>query len=211
MTGNTWRDPVAVLLALAPQARACYRESFARPWLLERAGFVDHPLRLAHFLAQVCHETDGLRVLVEDLTYTTAERLMTVWPGRFPTPSSARPYVRNPRALANKVYGGRMGNVDPEDGWTYRGRGLLQITGRDHYARNGKALGIPLESQPYLAISPDHALAIALETWRWKGCDAAAEADDVVAVTRRINGGRIGLAGRRRWLARVKAQLEVAA
>src|SRR5688572_27900908 len=147
----------AVLLALAPRARDAYRQALARLDLLEAAGLLAHPLRLAHFLAQVCHETGGLTVLVESLNYRAA-RLMDVWPKRFPTLALARRYAGRPRELANKVYGGRMGNVDPDDGWKYIGRGLLQITGRDHYARVGRALGIPLETQPSMAISPDHAL-----------------------------------------------------
>jgi putative chitinase len=191
------------LLRLAPSARDAYQETFARIWLLDEAGFFAHPLRLAHFLAQVCHETGGLRHLVENLQKT--------WPSRFPTREAAAPYVANPRALANLVYGGRMGNrAGSDDGWRYIGRGLLQITGRDLYTRVGATLALPLDTQPALAITPDHALAIALEVWRMKGCDAAAEADDVVAVTKRINGGRIGLADRRQWLTRTKALLEVA-
>lgn len=194
--------------ALAPSADPVYRRAFAGE-ILEATPLADHPLRLAHFLAQVCHETGGLTVLEENLNYRTPERLMAVWPSRFRTVAAARPFVRSPRALANKVYGGRMGNVDPDDGWKYRGRGLLQITGREHYARNGRALGIPLEAQPELAIAPEHAVAIALETWRASGCDAPADANDIVAVTRRINGGLIGLPDRRAWLAKTKAALEL--
>lgn len=200
-------DVAALLRTLAPRARAAYLEGFARLYLLQEAGMFDRPRRLAHFLAQVCHETGGLTILVENLHYS-ATRLTEVWPRRFPDVAAAAPFAGNPRALANRVYGGRMGNVTPDDGWKYIGRGLLQITGRDHYARVGRALNLPLEEQSYLAISPDHSLAIALETWRWKGCDAPADADDVAGVTRRINGGRIGLADRRAWLAKTKPLLE---
>lgn len=196
------------VVTLAPLADPVYQRAFAGA-ILEATSLADRHLRLAHFLAQVCHETGGLRILVENLNYTTPQRLMAVWPSRFPTLASALPFVRNPRALANKVYGGRMGNVRPDDGWTYRGRGLLQMTGRAHYARNGRALGIPLEQQPELAISPEHAVAVALETWRASGCDVSADADDIVAVTRRINGGLIGLADRRAWLVKTKAALEM--
>jgi putative chitinase len=194
---------------LAPHARDAYREAFARADVLAGSGMLEHGRRLAHFLAQVCHETGGLTVLVENLHYR-AERLLQVWPSRFPTLDAALPFEGNPRALANKVYGGRMGNVDPDDGWKYIGRGLLQITGRDHYARVGKALGIDLVGQPQLAISPDYALRIALETWRASGCDAPADADDIEQVTRKINGGRIGLADRKAWLVKTKTVLGVA-
>lgn len=196
------------LFALTPNASALYRLAFTGD-VLSATTLGCHPLRLAHFFAQICHETGGLTILSENLNYRSAERLMAVWPSRFPTLQSAAPFVGNPRALANKVYARRMGNVDPDDGWKFRGRGLLQITGRDHYARNGRALSIPLEEAPELAIDPDHSLAVALETWRRAGCDALADADDVVAVTRAINGGTIGLADRRTWLVKAKRALGV--
>ena len=82
----------------------------------------------AHFVSQVLHESGGLRWLEENLNYSAA-RLVAVWPRRFPTEDRARPYARNPERLANNVYGGRMGNTEPGDGWRYRGRGLIQITG----------------------------------------------------------------------------------
>lgn len=196
----------ASLLRLAPRARDAYREAFARVDVLAASGILDSPGRLAHFLAQVCHETGGLTILVENLHYR-AERLMEVWPSRFPTLSAARPFAGNPEALANAVYGGRMGNVHPGDGWRYIGRGLLQITGRETYARIGTALGIDLVGQPYLAVSPDHAVAIAVEEWRRSGCMRYADLDDVVEVTRAINGGLIGLRDRREWLLKAKTVL----
>jgi len=195
-----------VLIALTPKAHVVYRRAFAGD-VIGATPLCGHPLRLAHFFAQVCHETGGLRLLVENLNYS-AEALLKTWPSRF-TKETAAAFARKPMAIANKVYGGRMGNSGPDDGWNYRGRGLLQITGRDHYKRNGLALGIPLEQEPELAIDPDHALAIALETWRRSGCDARADDDDIVAVTKAINGGTIGLADRRAWLAKAKRALGV--
>lgn len=94
---------------------------------------------LAYMLATVFHETGGtMQPVTENLSYS-AERLTEVWPARFPTIASAKPYARNPRKLANKVYGGRMGNAAPDDGWLYRGRGLSQITGKANYAKFGIA------------------------------------------------------------------------
>jgi len=197
----------SALLALTPNAHAVYRLALAGD-VLGATPLAGHPLRLAHFFAQVCHETGGLQILRENLNFS-ARRLTEVWPTRFPTAAAAQPFARNPRALASKVYGGRMGNVDPHDGWTYRGRGLLQITGRAHYARNGRVLRIPLDAQPELAIAPEHALAVALETWRASGCYALADADDVVGVTKAINGGTIGLADRRAWLVKAKRALGI--
>lgn len=196
------------LLEIAPKAREAYREAFANVDVLERSGLLEGPRRLPHFLAQVCHETAGLTVLVENLNYR-AERLMEVWPSRFPSIAAAQPYALQPKALANHVYGGRMGNVDPDDGWRYVGRGLLQLTGRANYARIGRALGLDLLGRPYLVASAEHALAIAVEVWRSAGCMAAADEDDIVRVTKAINGGLIGLADRRAWLARAKAVFEV--
>lgn len=198
------------LLRIAPRARECYREAFGHLDVLAAAGLLDRPLRLAHFLAQVCHETGGLLILVENLHYLSPERLMAVWPTRFRTRAAALPYVGKPEALANKVYGGRMGNVQSGDGWRFIGRGLCQITGRENYTRIGAALGLDLVGQPYLAVSPEHALTIAVEEWRTSGCTVHADADDIVKVTRAINGGLIGLSDRRVWLAKTKAVLEVA-
>ncbi len=94
---------------------------------------------LAYMLATVFHETGAtMQPVTENLNYS-AERLTKVWPSRFPTVASAEPFARNPRKLANKVYGGRMGNTAPDDGWRYRGRGLPQITGKENYTKFGLA------------------------------------------------------------------------
>jgi len=102
----------------------------------ERRGVADEAL--AYVLATTFHETGGkMQPIEENLNYTSAARIKQVWPSRFPTIASAQPYVRNPQKLANKVYGGRMGNTGPDDGWRYRGRGLPQITGKDNYKKFG--------------------------------------------------------------------------
>jgi putative chitinase len=195
---------LAQLLRLAPNARESYREAFGRVDVLRVAGLLE-PQRLAHFLAQVCHETGGLTILVENLHYTSAERLTAVWPTRFRTRASALPFVGQPELLAEHVYGGRNGNIEPGDGWRYRGRGLLQLTGRDAYARIGTTIGVDLVSQPAQAVSAEHALSVGIAVWKWKGCDAPADADDIVKVTRLINGGTTGLKDRREWLVKAKA------
>lgn len=106
--------------------------------------------QLAYILATVFHETGGkMQPVVENMNYTTAAQIKKTWPTRFPTIASAQPYVRKPQALANKVYGGRMGNNTQNDGWLHRGRGLPQITGKDNYKKFGiadnpdKALELP--------------------------------------------------------------------
>jgi predicted chitinase len=123
------------ILHLAPNARSSYREAFqnGQP-LLDQFSISDTPLRLAHFMAQVLHESGGLANQIESLNYS-AERLPKVWPSRFkPTgPLDPADFAHNQQKLGNEVYGGRMGNTGPNDGFTYRGRGLLQLTGKDSY------------------------------------------------------------------------------
>ncbi|WP_457578970.1 hypothetical protein [Ensifer adhaerens] len=111
--------------------------------ILDEAERRGTPLtHLAAILAEAHHETGGqFQPVSENLNYS-AKRLTEVWPNRFPTIAAAAPYANNPQRLANKVYGGRLGNVDPGDGWLFRGRGLAQITGRENYARFGIA-GVP--------------------------------------------------------------------
>ncbi len=102
----------------------------------ERRGLPDE--QTAYVLATAFHETGGkMQPVEENLNYISASRIRQVWPSRFSTVAAAQPYVRNPQALANKVYGGRMGNTGANDGWLYRGRGLVQITGRDNYKKYG--------------------------------------------------------------------------
>lgn len=151
--------------------------------------------RMAMFLTQFGHETGGLRDLTENLNYS-AERLMTVWPGRFPTLDRAKPYAHNPEALANYAYGGRMGNIQPNDGWVFRGRGA-GLTGRDAYRIVGELIDMPLEHQPDLAATPHGAFVSACGIWTWKTCNVTADRGDVAANTRRWNGGGIGLVQRR--------------
>lgn len=194
----------AQLKVLAPNARTAYLTAFAdADTVLAVHGINATPLRLAHFMAQVLHESGGLTIQIESMNYR-AERIVEVWPSRFPTVASAQPFAHNPQALADKVYGGRMGNVDPHDGFKYIGRGLLQITGRESYARYGQLLGAPLEATPDLAFDGAWALKIAAEEWHASGCNALADEDNLRKVTRAINGGLIGLASRQDWLAKTK-------
>jgi putative chitinase len=162
------------------------------------------PLRVAHFMAQISHESGGGSVREENLNYTSPVRIAQVWPSRF-TPESAKAFVRKPRELANKVYNGRMGNrAGSDDGWTYRGRGLLQITGRENYQKIGKRIGLDLEKNPGLALAPDKMLAIAADEFVHSNCLSPADEDDIRTVTKRINGGYIGIDDRRAWLAKWK-------
>lgn len=193
------------LVGLAPQAKSTYLDAFAcADTVLGRYAINTTALRLAHFMAQVLHETGGLLVKVESMNYR-AERIVEVWPSRFPTVAAAEPYAHNPEALANKVYGGRMGNARLGEGWRFIGRGLLQLTGRESYERIGERLGLDLANKPDLAYDPRYALDIAASEFVELGALVPADADDLVGVTRKVNGGTVGLANRRIWLAKTKS------
>jgi putative chitinase len=189
---------------LAPNARASYLQAFATAdTALALYGINDNGLRLSHFMAQVLHECGGLTVQIESMNYS-APRLMKVWPKRFPNLAAAKPYAHQPEKLANRVYGGRMGNTNPGDGWRFIGRGLLQITGRESYEKYGHALGVDLAGNPDLAFGSDWALTTAAAEWQASNCNALADADKIRRVTYAINGGYVGLAERQEWLAKTK-------
>ncbi len=192
---------------LYPLASAGHLNAFDRQAadLLGQYGIADKTLRLHYFLAQIGHEAGGLTVTSENLNYS-ASRLMAVWPRRFPTMNVARSYARKPEKLANYVYGNRMGNGGAEtgDGWRFRGRGFIQITGRDGYRRVGDIAGIDLENNPDLAMQPSNSLLVACAFWKWKKLNAICDRGNYLSVTRRINGGFNGLADRKAWLTKVR-------
>ncbi|MGZ8362466.1 MAG: glycoside hydrolase family 19 protein [Caulobacteraceae bacterium] len=173
---------------------------------LEEAGLLESRARLCYFLAQLAHESIGLGVLEENLRYR-AERLAAVWPSRFPSVAVAQPYAMQPEKLANKIYGGRMGNVEPGDGWRYRGRGFIHLTGRDAYREAGARVGVDLEGDPDLAAEPVFAVKAACGFWLWRDLNPICDAGDFELLTRRINGGLNGLAERERWLRRVEEEI----
>jgi putative chitinase len=163
--------------------------------------------RLHYFLAQLGHESEGLTHKEENLNYS-ATGLMKTWPSRFPTLEFAKKYERNPEKIANFVYGGRMGNVNPGDGYRFRGRGYIQLTGRETYRDIGRIAGLDLESNPELASKPEHAVRIACAYWNWKRINPSCDAGDFTEVTRKINGGTIGLPDRLNWLDKVQRLLK---
>lgn len=116
--------------------------------------------QIAYLLATAEHETGGsMRPNTENLNYTSVARIRAVWPSRFPTDESAQPFVRNPPGLAKTVYNGRLGNrPDSVDGWVFRGRGLVHITGRGNYRRMGERIGVDLENDPDVALRTDVAV-----------------------------------------------------
>jgi len=195
-----------VLRQLYPSAAAPIIAAFASqaPALLAEFGISDRQNRLHFFLAQIGHESGGLRITEENLNYT-GPRMMQVWPSRFPTLASTQGFAGNPQALANRVYGGRMGNTAPNDGWTYRGRGFIQITGKDGYQQVGQEAGLDLVANPDWPTLPEHALRVACAFWRWKNLNPKCDAGDFVGVTKRINGGTTGLQDRFNWLEKVQS------
>lgn len=153
--------------------------------------------RLAAFVAQMSHESSGFTATGENLNYT-AKRLTQVWPGRFPTLEAAKPYARNPEKLANKVYGGRMGN-GPEasgDGWRFRGGGPLQLTGRQNWTGFAKAMGMKLEEALAYGRTPEGGIMAAAWFWEANDINRLADTPGVADETKKINGGTTGLADR---------------
>jgi putative chitinase len=168
---------------------------------------ITSPLVIAHIMAQISHECGAGHEIIENLNYS-AGRLMQVWPSRFPTMSAAQPYANNGRALADKIYNGRMGNrTGTDDGWNFRGRGGSQTTGREGYERVAKATGLDVVNNPDLLIAPATFLECAVSDFVNCGCLPYATADNLNAVTVHLNGGYIGLSERRVWLSKWKAAL----
>lgn len=200
------------ILTLAPSARSSYRDAFAAGQkVLDQFGISETPLRIAHFVAQIMHESGALTIQFENLNYSP-ERLPKVWPSRFLPKGPLNPieFAHSPEKLANVVYGGRMGNINPGDGFLYRGRGLLQLTGKDSYSEATKILRASNSNTPDFTKTPDAVidaqwcLKVAASEWFSKGCNEAADQDLINTVTRRINGGLVGLAERIEWTKRTK-------
>ena len=203
---------ISQIRKLAPHIAASYQAAFAAanvPDILARYGISQDPLQVCHFLAQTLVESGRMQETTENLNYSAA-RLMAVWPSRFPNPAAAQPYANNPEKLGNFVYGGRLGNSQDGDGYKFRGRGLLQITGRGAYTKYGSQLGVPLASNPDLAFDPAYCLEIAAAEWAASGyhgqfCNDLADLDDIYGVTRAINGGLTDIDARIAALKQCKA------
>jgi putative chitinase len=148
--------------------------------------------RQAAFIGQCAHESGNFKTLQENLNYS-AEGLMKTWPSRFPTKEVADQYARNPAKIAGKVYNGRLGNTSEEEAAKYLGRGLIQLTGKENYERCGLAIGVDLLSDPALLLDPRYATMSAGWFWNKKGLNELADQQEHGQITKRINGGTIGL------------------
>jgi len=153
---------------------------------------INTPKRQAAFIGQCAHESGNFKTLQENLNYS-AEGLMKTWPSRFPTKEIADQYARQPAKIAGKVYNGRLGNTSEEEAAKYLGRGLIQLTGKENYERCGSAIGIDLINEPTLLVEPNHAAMSAGWFWNKKGLNELADSQEHGQITKRINGGLIGL------------------
>ena len=169
------------------------------PNIQEKFG-INTSLRLAHFLAQAGHESGGFKITAENLNYS-AKGLQGIFKKYFPSESLALDYAKKPQKIANRVYSGRMGNGNEAtgDGYKFRGRGYIQLTGRDNYTAFGKSIGVDIAENPDLVAS-QYALASAAWFWQKNKLNELADTgstDEVVTkITKRVNGGTIGLPDR---------------
>ena len=196
-------------MAILPTLESSVADGVTLPLNAACAEFeINTPLRLAAFIAQTGHESAAYSRMRENLNYSAA-RLMAVFPKHFPTLAKARVYERDPERIGNKVYSGRMGN-GPEgsgDGWKYRGRGPLMLTGKDNYSACGRALGLDLVNSPELLEEPAHGFRAAGWFWRERGLNRYADSQEFEALTRKINGGTNGLNDRLKLYSKAKIVL----
>ena len=169
---------------------------------------IDTPLRICHFLAQIIHESGHLKYNSENLNYS-ASALKSVFKKYFPTDELANQYARQPEKIANRVYANRMGNGNEAsgDGYRYRGRGLIQLTGKNNYTSCGNDLDIDLVNNPDLLLVPEYALKSAGWFWNKNKLNQYADNDDITTITKKINGGTNGLEDRTQNLKKAKAIL----
>jgi putative chitinase len=154
---------------------------------------ISTPLRQASFIGQCGHECGNFKILEENLNYR-AEALQKLWPKRFDA-AKAQACARNPKAIANTVYSARMGNRDEAsgDGYRFRGRGAIQLTGHANYYHAGQALGVDFVMEPDLVATPMYAALTAGWFWNTHKLNRFADARDFINMTKKINGGTIGL------------------
>jgi len=164
------------------------------PTLLNKYG-INTKLRQAHFFGQLAHESN-LKPISENLNYSS-DRLLVIFKKYF-TQTEAINFHRQPEKIANRVYANRMGNGDEKsgDGWKYRGKGFIQLTGKDNYIKLTKTTGIDFVNNPDILLEEVNALIAACEYWKWINANSFADIDDVKSITKLINGGYNGLEDR---------------
>jgi putative chitinase len=185
---------------------------------------IDTPQRIAGFLSQCAHESGGFERLQENLNYS-ADGMAGIWPKRFAVLGPDKKPVkkdgknqpnkfalalhRKPEMIANVVYSSRMGNGPTEsgEGWLYRGRGLKQLTGKDNHRACSAGLGVDLVANPDLLLEPVYAARSAAWFWSTNKCNAFADAGDIEGLTKKINGGLIGIDDRKKRYASAMSSL----
>jgi len=188
-----------LLTALCPKTKTSILESYIEPLntVTEYYEMTENIKRVAGFLAQLAHESGGFNAVIENLNYSK-EGLRKVFPKYFPTDELAAQYARQPQKIANRVYANRMKNGDENsgDGWKFRGRGLIQLTGRDNYTKFAEALDMTIEDAIEYLETPNGAVASAGWFWDNNNLNQYCDNNDFITLTKRINGGTIGLADR---------------
>jgi putative chitinase len=164
--------------------------------------------RQSAFIGQCAHESGNFRTLQENLNYS-AEGLMKTWPSRFPTKEIADQYARQPAKIAGKVYNGRLGNTSEEEASKFMGRGLIQLTGKENYVNCGLGLDVDFVGNPDWLLTPKYAALSAGWFWNKKSLNALADSKDYETMTKRINGGLIGLDDRKAKIANAFSALSV--
>jgi putative chitinase len=157
---------------------------------------INTPKRQACFIGQCMHESGGFKHLTENLNYS-AKALVATWPSRFPNLEYAMEYERKPERIANKVYSGRMGNTEEGDGAKYIGRGLIQLTGKENYANCGHSLDVDFVGNPDWLATPKYAALSAGWYWNKRNLNTLADSMQIEEMTKKINGGNIGLDDRK--------------
>lgn len=160
---------------------------------------INTPPRIAAFVAQCAHESGGFKFLKENLNYR-AESLVKVWPRHFPDIATAKRYERKQEMIANRAYANRMGNGPEEsgDGWKFLGRGLIQLTGRNNYQAFADSIETPIDDIPEYLQTFEGAVQSACWFWENNNLNKWADTGDIVTLTKKINGGTIGLADRQK-------------
>lgn len=190
---------IELLQALCPKTKKSLLEGYVEPLntVAQYYDMFENPRRVAGFLAQIAHESGGFNFVKENLNYS-ADGLRKIFPKYFPTEDLAKEYARKPEKIANRVYANRMNNGPEEsgDGYRFCGRGLIQLTGRANYTKFAEDLGLSIEDTIAYLETPNGAVASAGWFWDNNKLNQYCDKDDFITLTKRINGGTIGLADR---------------
>ena len=190
---------IELLQAICSKTKKTVLEGYVEPLntVAEYYEMFDNPNRVAGFLAQLAHESGGFNAIIENLNYSK-DGLRKIFPKYFPTDELASQYARQPQKIANRVYANRMKNGDETsgDGFKFRGRGLIQLTGKDNYTRFAEALDMDIDNTIAYLETPNGAVASAGWFWDNNKLNQFCDRGDFITLTKRINGGTIGLADR---------------